>query len=245
LWLARALELLGDRDSAQDLYIRAHANQVNIPPYPTVRDNADKEELPPQVLEVVQQLRVASDGTIRLPKGIDENLAALDGKGTPAQVEESIRALGQYLGLESSRPDKEFGTGPDVLWKSTGLPALCIEVKSDKKLDSRYQKNEIGQLTDHVQWVKDHSNADVVIPLLVGPVVGATATANPPKDFFVASLNQFRVIADRLTAALADVAKISLPLTVRPNVHKFFKERDLLWEKCLKEIVQQRLREIK
>jgi hypothetical protein len=122
---------------------------------------------------------------------------------------------------------------------------LCIEVKSDKKPDSRYQKNEIGQLGDHVQWVKDHSDVSVVIPLFLGPLVSATSSANPPKDFFVSSLKQFRVIADRLTAALADVAKASLPLTVRPNVHKFFKERDLLWEKCLKEIVQQRLREIK
>jgi hypothetical protein len=244
LWLGRALELLGDEESAQELYIRAHANQLNIPGYSTRTGDSERSEVPNQILEVDRQIKIASDGTVTLPKTLHADLANLDGSGTPAQAEESLRALGQYLGLESSRPDKEFGTGPDVLWKSPDLPALCIEVKSDKKPGSHYQKNEIGQLSDHVQWVKDHVGSDTVIATFVGPLAGATAKANPPKEFYVATLEQFRALAGRLTAALNDAVKGALPLTLKLNLLKVFKERGLLWPDILKSIVRHRLRDL-
>ena len=67
--------------------------------------------------------------------------------GSSAQVEEAIRCLGQYLGLKSTRPDKEYGTGPDVLWMSEEGHAACIEVKTDKQSTSSYRKEDVGSYT--------------------------------------------------------------------------------------------------
>ena len=78
---------------------------------------------------------------LRVPPRIQQDLARLDGSGSVPQTEEALRCLGQYLGLESTRPDKEHGTGPDVLWRSEDGFALVMEVKTDKEESSSYQKS--------------------------------------------------------------------------------------------------------
>lgn len=244
LWLGNALDLMGDRESAIEMYQRAHSTHRNIPPIPSKRDIEDKVGYPPQIVEVDRQFATTPDGAICLPKKIHIDLAFLDGSGTSSQTEESLRALGQYLGLVSSRPDNEYGTGPDVLWQSPDSPALCIEVKTAKEAKSQYQKKEIGQLSDHVQWVKDHTDAKEIIAIFVGPISSATTSANPPDDYMVVSLGQFKKLADVLVGALNDIAKNSLPLLLRGSVKEIFGERKLLWPQCLEMIEFHKLKEL-
>lgn len=232
LWLGSAYELMGDSDAAYDMYKQAHAVHKNIPALPSEADVAKKHKDNVQIIEVDRQFKINSDGTIVLPKNINIYLAHLDGSGSPKQTEESLRALGQFLGMNSSRPDNEFGTGPDVLWLCSELPALCIEVKTDKEKDSRYRKEEIGQLADHIQWVKDFHNVESIIPIFVGPTNPATDAANPPPEYKVVNLQQFDGLATRLKAALNDVKNTALPITLRSTLLELFKQRKLLWPDC-------------
>jgi tetratricopeptide (TPR) repeat protein len=231
LWLGRTLELMGDEDSANEMYARAHAAQRNIPAFLSAGD-AQRQNLPLQIIEVMRQLKVNADGKIDLPRNMQTYLAGLHGKGTTNQTEESLRILGQYLGLHSSRPDKEFDTGPDVLWHSPGQPALCIEVKTNKDKTTTYQKKELGQLSDHVQWVKDNIDTEKIIPLFVGPISKADQKANPPKDFRVISLEQFHLLAELLMTALRDITNTALPLTLGTTIFENFQKRRLLWPEC-------------
>jgi len=233
LWLGRAYQLMGDNEGANEMFIKAHSVNRNIPPVPTKIDIKGKVEHSIQTVEVSRQLSLEADGTGTLPKKIHIDLTALDGTGSSGQTEESLRALGQYLGLKATRPDKEFGTGPDVLWHNPGLPALCIEVKTNKKVDSLYKKDEVGQLNDHVQWVIDNTDAQEIIPVFVGPVNAATAAANPPSSLLVTSLDQFHGLAEMLKAALGDTVMNSLPLTLRNTIEDIFQERGLDWPNCL------------
>jgi len=232
LWLGRTLELMGDEVSASEMYTRAHAAHKNIPAFPPVGNEEQGQQLSQQVIEVMSLLRVNADGKIELPRNMQTNLAGLSGNGTTNQTEESLRHLGQYLGLQSSRPDKEFGTGPDVLWYSSEHSALCMEVKSAKYESSLYQKKEIGQLSDHIQWVRENIFTDDIIPTFVGPGYKAAKSANPPKDFRVVSLDQFRQLAERLTTALRDIAEIALPITLGRIITETFQKRRLLWPEC-------------
>jgi len=233
LWLGSAYLFLGDNNSAKEMFVRAHTNQRNIPAYPREEETDQSVDIPDQIVSVERQLKINSDGTIVLPSALDIELVHLDGSGTPAQIEESLRALGQYLGLEASRPDNEFGTGPDVLWVIEGMPALCMEVKSNRDPSSRYQKKDIGQLSDHVQWVKDNFDAKTIIPVFVGPVIGASNHANPPEDYQVIALEQFRNLAQRLKAALQDAITQALPLTLSTTLMDIFAERKLIWPDSL------------
>jgi len=162
LWLGRAIELMGDRSSAQEMYSRAHACQVNIPAYWSNDQENLTQDLALQAIEVGRQFVTCDDATVKVPNRLHQDIRYLDGTGSSSQVEESLRALGQYLGLNSTRPDKEFGTGPDVSWEISDHPTLCMEVKTDKVPKSKYQKREVGQLSDHVQWVKDNKQSETV-----------------------------------------------------------------------------------
>lgn len=236
LWLGRAFELMGDEVFANEMYTRAHAAQQNIPAFLSASDDAQIQKLPVQIIEVMRQMKVNSDGKIDLPKNMQTYLAGLDGKGTTNQTEESLRVLGQYMGLHSSRPDKELGTGPDVLWHSPGQPVLCIEVKTNKDKTSTYQKKDMGQLSDHVQWVKDNIYTEDIIPIFVGPISKAAQNANPPKNFRVVSLEQFHQLAKRLTTALRDIANAALPLTLGPTIFEVFQQRNMLWPGCFESL---------
>jgi tetratricopeptide (TPR) repeat protein len=229
LWLGSAYLYSGDEESAKEMFARAHGSQRNIPAYPRKTEQIQGEDIPNQIVAVEQQIKINADSTVALPKGLHTDLVHLNGTGSSSQTEEALRALGQYLGLQASRPDKEYGTGPDVLWVQDGLPALCIEAKTDKTPTSRYQKKEVGQLTDHVQWVKDNLNIQDVIPIFVGPAVGVTNTANPPEEYSVIELNQFNALSERLIATLKDAANEALPLTLANTLNEMFKKRTLLW----------------
>ncbi len=244
LWLGAAYQFLGDNDAAEEMFKRAHVNQRNIPAYPREVEQEQGEPIPEQIVAVDQQLKILADGNIILPKALYTDLAHLEGTGTSAQTEEALRALGQYLGLKASRPDKEFGTGPDVLWGADRLPALCMEVKAGKNPESRYQKQEVGQLSDHMQWVRDNVGAEEIIPVFVGPIVGASDAANPPDDYLVIELKQFRNLAERLKAALNDAAREALPLNLRPTLMNVFRDRGLLWPDCLDGLESHNLRNL-
>ena len=233
LWLGLAYDCLGDSDKAIEMYKQSHAIQKTIPPLPSIEDDkSDQNNIPVQVIEVDRQFKINNDGSIILPKSLFVDLAHLNGSGSPKQTEESLRALGQYLGMNSSRPDNEYGTGPDVLWLSSDKAALCIEVKTDKSESSNYQKKEIGQLADHTQWVKDTYSIENIIPIFVGPIVPATEPANPPPNFKVIKLEQFNDLASRLKATLNDVKDEALHITLRSTLLDFFQKRNLLWPDC-------------
>jgi len=243
LWIGRSFQLEGGEETAIELYKKAHASQYTIPAFPSSGDRGAGESDPPQIVSIDRQFRV-HDGKLYTPKNLNRELALLDGSGSPPQVEESLRALGQYLGLKSSRPDNEEGTGPDVLWQLEGEHCLCIEAKTGKTEGSVYNKSEIGQLLDHIQWVKENTDSENIIPIFVGPVLKVSEAANPPKEFLVMKLESMKELAERLVSALNDVAKSSMPLTLRSDLQRILSERGLLWPECFQTLEHFILRDI-
>jgi len=234
LWLARISELLGDATAAAVLYARAHGAAKNIPA--TSRVVApDSSDVSSQVVELEQRFLVYGNA-VKAPPRMAQDLAHLKSAATAAQMEEAIRMLGEYLGLDSTRPEKEHGTGPDVLWASPGTPSLCLEVKSGKDDASVYRKRDMGQLSDHVQWVKDNTDATEIVPAFVGPVSKPSDSANPPPEFLVIEVDQLAQLAENLQAALMDIAAKALPISLRATIDSVLSERGLTWPEVLKGI---------
>ena len=227
VWLGYALDRAGDAESASAQYKRARAVQKNVPRV-SAMGKETLPDVPQQVLRVEEQFEVSTN-RVKPPKGLHSRLAYLDGSGSPSQVEDALRYLGQYLGLESTRPEKEVGTGPDVLWVTDDGVAVCMEAKTDKSEKSEYTKHNIGQLSDHVQWVKDNTNAEKIVPIFVGPLLPASRPANPAREVLVVELTKFEALGKRLVAALTDVASEALALTLRPSLHDRLTSSGLLW----------------
>lgn len=227
LWLGRIYELMKDKDSAQELYVRAHGAANNIPALRSTSGTREKETSR-QVLEIEQQFLVRPD-SVNPPRRLSQGLVYLNGTGTSSQTEEALRALGEFLGLEATRPEKEHGTGPDVLWVSPGCPALCMEVKSGKDKENYYRKRDMGQLSDHIQWVRNNTEYSEIIPIFVGPLSKPSESANPSPEFQLIELDSFKKLGERLIATYNDIANIALPPNLREKIDDSLKSRQLTW----------------
>ncbi len=229
MWLGYALEMSGDEENASHFYQKSYANQSNMPRPRSFSAEANAS-VPDQVTRVAAQMRIGRQGSslVQTPKTLIKDLSPLNGNGSSAQVEESIRCLGQYLGLRSSRPDKESGTGPDVLWIGNDGYAVCIEVKTNKQ-ETVYRKADVGQLHNHVQWVKDNHEVSEVVPVFVGPLLAASNEASPSPDMRVIELQQIHELGERLMAALQDVAQTALPLGLEHDLDEVMKNRGLMY----------------
>ena len=229
LWLGWAFSLVGDDESAGAQYTRAHANQRSIPPLPREWTSQPGDVVPDQVKAVAELMTEAPDGSVNVPSRMRLELAPLDGTGTVRQTEEAVRALGQYLGVQASRPDNDNGTGPDVLWEIGEGTAICMELKTEKLDTSQYKKADIGQLSDHIQWVKENTTAEKILPVFIGPHLPVSRRANPTPEMVVVELSELDELGERLTSAVTDVSSSALPITIRTELADMFAERNLLF----------------
>ena len=103
----------------------------------------------------------------------------------PARVpdaEAALESLGLHLGFAAERPDKVYGTGPDVLWSVRDDLQLLIELKTGvTRADLRIKKSEIDQLSGHVSWHRANYDAqDSSVPVLVHPESVHLSDGTPP-----------------------------------------------------------------
>jgi tetratricopeptide (TPR) repeat protein len=244
LWLGYCYELLGSLDRAQHYYTRARGASLNIPPCDRNDLLVTNDEVSPQIKEVVRYLSDALTTKKDILNRFDYETLHLDGTGTSAQHEEAIRSLGQYLGLNSTRPEKEYGTGPDVLWDCEGGPALCMEVKTKKTKSETYTKaKDIGQMHDHLMWCKNNKIMQP-IPCFVGPSIPASPEANPPENTIVINLEELNKLSKRLRSALADILAVSTYPELVSITKKIFTERNLLWPDLLQGMKTEKLVDI-
>ncbi|MDY0909517.1 DEAD/DEAH box helicase [Microbacterium sp. CFBP9034] len=103
----------------------------------------------------------------------------------PARVpdaEAAFMLLGLHIGFAAERPDKVYGTGPDVLWSVRDDLQLLIELKTGvTRADLRIKKSELDQLSGHVSWHRaNYGSQDSSIPVLVHPESIHLTDGTPP-----------------------------------------------------------------
>ena len=103
------------------------------------------------------------------------------------RFEEAWRELGDILGFEAQRPEREFGKGPDGLWAMPEQEYLLAEAKSSVR-DERQQvyQSETEQLSNSVNWFRDEYGSDLaMIPVLIHPTNVLADSAYPPEGAVV------------------------------------------------------------
>ncbi|WP_168427705.1 DEAD/DEAH box helicase family protein [Sphingomonas sp. Leaf30] len=215
LWIGACLHKEGDIDEGRFYYARARGQLgYNLIVYtgPIGREN-DVEIIRSRIVESLNQIvSLAHEGYNRQLNKIRSALAPLDG-ASPRQMEEAARYLGELLGFESTRPDNDLGTGPDVLWADPGQDVvLGLELKTDKNEESQYNKEDIGQCLNHLEWMNDKIiGKDSLGVLLIGEPTTVSAKASPNKSIFYASSNALSQIRDELIGLVEDIHKM-IPL---------------------------------
>jgi hypothetical protein len=215
VWLGSLLEEAGDNDAAAFAYRSARlslGSQILLPKLSTEAE-VHAEPVRPFAASVFRLIGMMSHATfLREVAGLERRLKDLD-RASPRQMEEAVRALGELLGFEGSRPDNDVGTGPDVLWEDTEADtALAFELKTDKQPSASYSKKDIGQGHDHVAWVaKEKANRRLLGLGFVGPDGACTDRANPSPNMWIIEPRQLAKVRDRVLALIRDMRK-ELPL---------------------------------
>jgi len=232
LWCAYCYELMGDQDNSNLFYKHAY-NFAKTLPKPISIDK-DVSQFPQQIsyIETVFEIK---NTQVTMPSKIYENLKYLDGTGSTNQTEESIRYLGIYLGLNSTRPDNEGDIGPDNLWWLDGV-ALVIEAKTGKKATNSYDKDNVGQLSQHINWVKENYKDINQTPVFVGHKVSVTSSASPSADMGVISLETLNSLGQKVISAYADIQNKSLPIDLKQKIFEVFRSRGMLWPSLLEQL---------
>lgn len=225
LWEAYLHEVIGRETEAFELYSDARRLDRSMPNVVRDEDAAPSDPDDDQISEATRLIR-ANPKTIVQKFDHDTELI---GEGTPAQAEETVRKLGIYLGLHSSRPDNDNGTGPDVLWHLPGRKAWSFELKTKKQEGGSYSKSDIMQAEDHVRWVSENQNVDACVPFLVGPRLPPDRRGNPSPNLMVLTVEELKNIRLRVRAALVSIAGSYTSVTLRASVAKAFEENGLRW----------------
>lgn len=161
-----------------------------------------------------------------------KRLRDLDG-ASPRQMEEAVRALGESFGFEATRPDNDLGAGPDVLWVSEKTSeCVAFELKTDKASPATYNKKDIGQGHNSLQWIADEKPGLTSLGLIfVGPSGDCSDGANPSPGMTLASPKALTGVRDKLIALLADMRRV-LPIQ-RPSTIKNVCSREEWALRCL------------
>jgi hypothetical protein len=198
-WTGHASQLAQDNKEAISYYIQASNERIELG-RPRVKEDAIsfRQDIRPKF----QAIRLAGfykNKRTKIPnmlKAINANLQY--GKETN-KTEEAVEVLGELIGLNSLRPDKIMHTGPDVLWVAEEINYLAsFELKTDKKHDGSYSKDNIKDCNDHRVWLEENYKDYNYCEALVGRALKVDDIANPAEDLLVIELEQFNDLCERI-----------------------------------------------
>ena len=219
IWLGACYEAEGDTESALLSYRRAKQRlgvNVTLPTGQSISPQPNVEPMNSFATNIDSLVgSTSSDLFGKEVSRLEKSLLDLDG-ASPRQMEESVRALGDVFGFQSTRPDNSIGTGPDVLWKCLETKhCLAFELKTDKQPSSTYGKGDIGQAHDHISWIhNEHTDSTFLGLLFVGPDIRRAQESNPSNEMWLCLPQTLADLRDELLAIIRDTRSL-LPLERR------------------------------
>lgn len=133
-----------------------------------------------------------------------ESVSGLVPEASAATYEESLANLGTFLGFRSERPERVYGIGPDVLWRTDGEYDFVIEAKSEKEEDSPLFKRDHAQLLEAEHWFKQAYPDRGVVRVSALPEAVADKKATPAGSYAL-RLSDINVIVGALRGLLLDL----------------------------------------
>lgn len=84
---------------------------------------------------------------------------------SPETFEQTVADLAEVVGAQGSRPERDYGHGPDDLWLWPDL-SLVIECKNEEEGET-LPKKDSGQIHDSLQWFKESYPTRKATPVIV------------------------------------------------------------------------------
>lgn len=98
---------------------------------------------------------------------IQDLRARLSYDGSPETLEQALLELAPLLGADSSRPEKEYGKGPDDLWL---WPSTSLVIETKNRNQKSLFKKDAGQLHQSLQWFSENYQTRTGQPIIVAKI---------------------------------------------------------------------------
>ena len=129
-----------------------------------------------------------------------------DCESSANQHEEALRTLGELMGFEATRPEKENdqSTTLDVLWRCHDTKqAILFPLKSKKKKKSPLNLEEVGKAFDHQQWfLESYPDYNPLGTIFVAENQSVTKNANPSAQMWITTPSIIKNAFDELLGIL-------------------------------------------
>jgi len=124
------------------------------------------------------------------------------------EAENGLRLLGLHLGIVSSQPEREFGSGPDNHWALSPSTNAIIELKTGvTRSPVTIVKSEVDQLAGALNWDENNNpDATVRLPVLVHPTIELDEKAYPPNGTRIIDPESLDRLKDAVTGFVNELA---------------------------------------
>lgn len=174
---ARVAYQMGEDPRGQRLQTNAFTVNNNHCP-PKQRPQYRPRPIPGKQSEAIVRRLMQYERRAALLADFDVELADLVPHASPRRYEASLAALGAHLGFDSDRPEQNYRTGPDVLWRTDAKFDFIIEAKNEKLDDNPLYKKDHAQLLEAEHWFRANypGRQSVRVSALPEPVADQKAT---------------------------------------------------------------------
>lgn len=142
--------------------------------------------------------------------------------------EETVKNLGELLGCDSQRPEKEYGKGPDVLWQLADGTYLIIEAKSE--VDSSnltISKKYANQLDGSWEWFKKEYAGNDGIPVMIHPYDSLAEDAYLDEEAMLINTDKLSILVKNVTGFVTALTTKSPDSWVVEDISRLLKEYKL------------------
>lgn len=226
--------LAGDQTTALNAFASAATHRIELGRPSEQRDKMFK---PPKAEAVGFQATTLASLYRKKRTKMLSNVSSLKeslvyGDDTNA-AEAAMQILGVLLGLDSTQPDREKGTGPDNLWCGEGeVEAWGFDLKTGMMKSSKYSKDDIGRSHLHAQWVademKDHNRRHAI----VGHELPVSNLASPSPQLEIIDLAGFQELAERVQKML-DSVEAGNKDNLEEAFQGWLRHYGLIWPDCV------------
>ncbi len=231
-WQAFATQLAGDQTLATQLYREAASAKRDVGALPGTATTEAKEVDAHSAQARTMAETFRKRGAPRVAKDLEAVEEGLrNGAATAGVHEEAIRLLGEYLGYDASRPEKETdGKGPDGLWASPTSGEVIVFDAKTKKVNKSYDKDLIGRSAQHALWAKKEYPDTERLHYIVGPRVPATPQSTIPTGLRIIAREELARVANELAAVYLRAEQRGLPLFHSAEIQVGLDEAGLTWK---------------
>ena len=130
-------------------------------------------------------------------------------EGTSKLFEKAIKDVGEFIGIESERPEEETGIGPDDLYWIGKEYAMIIECKNEVKKENNICKHDCNQLNGSYEWYDSKYEKTGIegIPIMIHPSNIYNRECTPNKKTRIITEVELNRLKDNINKFIKELSK--------------------------------------